>query len=182
MTGFWLASYLALWALVIVMAITLLVVLRNFGVIYDHLGKAAHSSAPASSLLAGDVLPEVQLRDSVGNTITSTQLGGTAAAIAIVSAGCQHCLALLSDIRKGIIPPDPLDASVTDWVFVGTGDISPIAAELDAAAAASSARLLFDPTGQIAQRWGISSVPMTVVVDEALRVVRQSVGHLQTAA
>ncbi len=182
MSGLWLLSYLALWGLFLVVALALLTVLRNLGVIYQSLAnRASDGNSFPTKLVPGSQLPELKLRSLQGGTDRLTLPRGQKTAVVIVSPRCSPCHSLLREIAAGLRPLDPLDPAVVNLVAISTGDIAATAAFAEQVQLPSSVRFLVDTERLVAQKWGITTTPSTVILDEHLRVVRHIFGAEEPA-
>ena len=180
MSGLWLASYVVLWALVLALAVVLVSTLRNLGVVYTMV-----TSLPAfsdrqgghSSLSHRQVLPEAVLATATGGRRATSEFKGTKTAFAVVSASCGPCSSFLESLHE---------PEVTDWrdLHVDWRDLVVVSLsgpreteELLARARMTTPMVvLLDGDGEIKRRWGVTTTPFMVVVDEELRVVNQVVG------
>lgn len=174
MTGIWLASHLVLWLVVLVMAVALLAVLRNLGVIYESIEGSRRLKPAPTQLAAGQALPDVTFRTFAGEQIPLRQFQGTATAFAVVSPTCSGCSTFLQELAEGERDADPLDPTVTNKVVVSIGDQKLTAALLQRLGINGNLRVVLDPDGGTTKVWGISSTPATVITDADLRVVRQA--------
>jgi|SRR5215467_7522276 len=170
MEGLWLVSYIALWVLFFTLVAVLLSVLRNLGVIYRSLPGAVKMRAP-SNLKAGEILPEVTWQTLLGEARPLVALRGMRQAITLVSPSCGPCVEYLRKVDAE--PPDPIDETVMRRVIVSLGDAEDTVRLIDRAGVKSRDLVLLDPNRTVSERWGIAATPVTVVVDEELRVVRQ---------
>ena len=177
MSGIWLISYAALWILFLAVAVVQLVVLRNLGVLYDHLGQQELRLPPPSRLVAGEPLPEIALATLDGRAVSTADWRGRKLAISLVSGECGSCRQFLIELAANHAAPDPLDPTVTERVIVGIGPEARARTLLADVALAPTA-LFLDRTGAVGSGWGISSTPMTVVIDDESKVVRHILGKL----
>lgn len=127
MSGLWLISYVALWVLFLIVAIVLLAVLHNLGVIHQSMVAARqstiHLANPAPTrLVAGEALPELTLGTLTGEPRALGDFQGAKTAFLVVSPNCSPCHTALKDIATGRRAPDPLDPTVRHVVAVSTGD------------------------------------------------------------
>jgi thioredoxin-related protein len=176
MTGLWLISYIALWLLFFLVAIALVSVLRNLGVIYESLETMVPRSRRASTkFTAGDIVPDLTLSTLAGEEVNISNFRGRKMAFLIVSPNCSPCRDLLRDIAENGESLDPLDPSVHHKAIVSIGN-KPETIELVQDVNLSQDPILLDTENLVAREWGIMSTPMIVIVDEQLKVARQIIG------
>jgi len=176
MTGLWLVSYVALWVFLLIIAVALLSVLRNLGVIYESLADSRTPTADPTKLVAGASLPALALRTLAGSAVDLAAFRGTKTAFSVISPQCAPCHLLLRDIAAGRGVVDPLDPSVRQRVILSVGDLAATAALVGRLQLPGDLPVLVDAGRDIEERWGITSTPTTVIVDEQLRVVRRLLG------
>lgn len=92
MTGGWIAAFLALWALMIVIAIAVLGVLRRVGAVLERAeaGIAAAAAGPGG-VSVGTTLPPFEVADAEGVRLASRELLAQRALFLFMSAGCGPC-------------------------------------------------------------------------------------------
>lgn len=95
MSGPWLASYIALWAVVMLQGVAIFVLLRQLGIMY--LGTA--QGIARDGLAAGDRAPEFTLPALSGGTVTLPDFHGLRLLIVFGSASCAPCRALIPDLN-----------------------------------------------------------------------------------
>jgi len=177
LTGLWLGSYVAMWVLVLIMAIVMVSVLRNLGVIYDAMKMAMPQVGKLTpDLEVGQVLPNATFRTLAGDVLGHRDLAGVKQALVIVSPQCGPCVRQLR--RMAGQPPDPLDGSVARRVIVSMGDAAATVRLLSEAGVTDGTLTLVDTERFASRAWGVTATPVTIVVDEELRVVR----HIVSAA
>jgi hypothetical protein len=167
---------MTLWLLFLVVAVVLVSVMRNLGVVYAGLKVAPPQGLPPTSTLkAGQLLPEVTLRTLTGDRrVISNLVAGTKYSIDVVSPGCGPCVQYLAQIGIGERPPDPLDTDVRLRMVVSVGSQEATDQLLQGVSIPEAVQVLVDEDHQIGAMWGITTTPSTIVVDEERRVVRQS--------
>jgi hypothetical protein len=176
MTGLWVISYIVLWILFLVVAIALLSILRNLGVIYESLVTTRATSVGNTKLVAGEALPNLTLQTLAGEPITLSKFESVKAAFSIVSPECVPCHRFLRAIATDRAVIDPLDSSVRQRIIISVGD--PLATEALARLVQLPHHLpvMVDIGHSIADMWGVTTTPTTVIVDENFRVVRHLAG------
>ncbi len=188
MTGLWLISYialwllfLALWILFLIVAIVLLSVLHNLGVLYETVSGSSTWSPPATKLVAGQSLPELTLYTLSGNTVPLANFHGIKTAFSIISPHCPSCRSLLEALATGDTPPDRRNPSVHRRVVVSLGDATETAHLVQHMRLQEDLPILVDTDKEVAKKWGVALIPVTVIVDDHLTVVKQIIGGKSTA-
>jgi methylamine dehydrogenase accessory protein MauD len=103
MTGFWLASYLVLWVLVVVEALAVVLLIRQNGALLlrlEFLEKTTPSRIERRGLSAGMKAPDFVLNDLEGRTV---RLGGFArrkVSLVFTQPSCGPCQTLLPDLTR----------------------------------------------------------------------------------
>lgn len=95
MSGAWLASYIALWALVLFQGAVIFVLLRQLGIIY--LGTAR--GVAGDGLAVGERAPEFVLPDLDGREVALAGLRGLPLLLIFGSPSCGPCRALVPDLN-----------------------------------------------------------------------------------
>ena len=95
MSGPWLASYIALWAVVMLQGVAIFVLLRQLGIMY--LGTA--QGIARDGLAAGERAPEFALPALSGGTVSLPDFRGFRLLIVFGSASCAPCRALIPDLN-----------------------------------------------------------------------------------
>lgn len=175
MSGLWLVSYIALWVLFLAVAVVLIGVMRNLGVIYESITPAPKQSSP-SNLIPGQSLPEVNLLTLAGDIIPISKIGGMKMAISIISPTCSPCQELLERINRGKWQLDPLDPSLENLAIVSIGDANLTNNLIRQVGLRHDIQVLIDPEQQMLKEWGVVSTPTTIIVDNQLKVVRHVIG------
>lgn len=171
MTGLLLISYIALWVLVLFLAIVQLTILHNLGAIYEQFPKMR--PAP-TKLKTNDLLPPIQLKGSESAQVkTTTEFKGSKIAFSIVSSHCGSCLTHLQQIVSEALQPDPADPSVKERVVIAIGEPEEVRRLIQQAKLPASLPVLVDSAQKVVDVWGITSTPTTIVVNDDHRVVRQ---------
>lgn len=97
MTGWWLASYVGLWVLVITLGIVSLVVLRQLGLIYLHSGSGGINLGEGPAI--GSMLPVISAMDNVtGEAFTVPSFRSPGDLLVFVSPGCAICVDAIQEI------------------------------------------------------------------------------------
>jgi hypothetical protein len=176
MTGIWLISYVALWVLFLGVAVVLISVLRNLGIIYESIQQLPQLRTSPTKLETGQALPNIMLQTLSGEALSLAALQGSKTAVSIVSTQCGPCRDLLSTIALGTDQADPLDPTVRRRVVVSLSDMLTTAQLIDQVGLSTNVPVFVDPETNVTKEWGITTTPTTVIVDEQLKVVRQVFG------
>lgn len=146
-SAFW-WSYVLLWCVVVVLAVTQLAVLHYFAVVVARLEPFMRSTT-AAGIAIGDPLPEIQFP----NGAPKLPISGENSWILVVSESCSACTVLLSELR--------------DWhrsgtiVMQGVHDAGPVRRRFHLPPDLS---VLADPLGATRATWGINKVPTALAV------------------
>jgi methylamine dehydrogenase accessory protein MauD len=160
MTGWWTASYIALWVLVIVLCVLLLSLARQVGTLHLRLGPRGALELDDEGPPLGEALPPAETRDRDGHPVT---VGGPGAPqfLLFVSAGCPIC--------REVAPSLPVVARVGSLTpYVISDSEEPIAAHEYASVARGSPVVI---GRDIAHTYRVPGTPYAVILD-ALGVVR----------
>jgi methylamine dehydrogenase accessory protein MauD len=160
MTGWWTASYIALWILVIVLSVLLLSLARQVGTLHLRLGPRGALELDEEGPPLGEAAPPSNVSDREGNPVT---IGGPGAPqfLLFVSPGCPIC--------REVTPSLPVVArigSLTPYVISDSDE--PNAAH-EYASLSRASPLLVGP--DIARSYRVPGTPYAVILDR-LGVVR----------
>ena len=95
MSGIWLASYIALWAVVLFQGVVIFVLLRQLGVIY--LGSA--QGVANDGLDVGKEAPDFSLNGLDGEPLSLASFRGTPVVLIFGSPTCAPCRGLIPDLN-----------------------------------------------------------------------------------
>jgi thiol-disulfide isomerase/thioredoxin len=177
MSGPWLISYIALWILFLVVAIVLISVLRNLGVLYQSMSQLVKVLPNTSKLTVGELLPRVTLHDAHGEPLQWRMFEGVSAAFTVISPGCGPCRALMQQFAQNdlrVDPENPIQARY--YILISLGDIASTSELVSGMNGREGLYLLFDVNREVEKDWGVSSTPTTIVVDSQMKIVRQISG------
>jgi peroxiredoxin len=179
-SGLWLISYVALWILLLAVAVVLVSVLRNLGVMTEALRTLQESPADRLKLKPGEAVPDVALQTLSGEPVQLSALAQQPTAFALVSPGCKPCHLLLESLAALDMTVDPLGMGVQQTVVVSVGAVEDTMSLLTQLDIPSRIPILADPESQLFTAWGITATPTTVVVDDQTRYVSHTSGFMQT--
>lgn len=101
MNGFWLISYVALWALVIALAIVVLGLVRQLGVIHLRLGPDGNVTTTTEGLALGSAAPDFRATDVIRKQeVTLAGVRRRPTIMVFVSPWCRPCLELIPHLIK----------------------------------------------------------------------------------
>ncbi|NOK58402.1 MAG: hypothetical protein GFH27_549279n208 [Chloroflexi bacterium AL-W] len=172
MTGVWLVSYVALWILVLVLALVLVSMLRNLGTIYETLQTWRPVHDPIK-LKVGEVVPALTLTSITNETVSLTDHQGTPLAVAIISPGCEPCHDLAKVLARGEALPQTNGERL---IIISVGSGAETQSLIDEVGLHKDIPVYCDTTRSTAEAWGVSSTPTTVLLDERSTFVRHIVG------
>jgi hypothetical protein len=171
MSGLLLVSYIALWVLVLFIAVIQLTVLHNLGAIYEQFPKMR--PAP-TKLKTHDLLPTIKLKTNESAQVkTTSEFKGTRLAISIVSPSCGSCLTHLQQMGLEGAQADPTDPSVKDRVVIAIGEPEEVRQMIARAKLPDYLPVLVDSNREVVDVWGITSTPTTIIVNGDHRIERQ---------
>lgn len=95
MSGIWLVSYIALWAVVLLQGVIIFVLLRQLGLMY--LGTAQGVSR--DGLAVGERAPDFAVQALEGTTLSLADFSGRSLLLVFGSANCAPCRTLIPDLN-----------------------------------------------------------------------------------
>lgn len=151
MSGWWLASYVVLWVLVVVLALAVLALARQVGVLHLRLGPRGALEIDDEGPPLGEAPEPIDARDPAGRPVT---IGGPGSAqlLMFVSPGCPVCREVLPSLPAasrvgGMAPVVVSDGPAHD--VPGTAGIrAPVVVSAD-----------------VARAYGVPGTPYVVVLD-----------------
>jgi peroxiredoxin len=176
MNGLWLASYVALWVLFLVVAVVLVSVLRNLGVVYETLDRLDLNGENETKLIIGDKLPDLSLVTLSNEHVSLTTFYGSKSAVFVVSPECSPCQDLISAIATHSLPLDLRDVEVRQHIVISTGAVSETITFIQGLDLQTNVQVLVDVTGSVKTLWGVNGTPLIIFFDEQGHVLRQSLG------
>jgi methylamine dehydrogenase accessory protein MauD len=172
MSGVWLASYLVLWLVVLVLAFLLAGSLRQLGLMQLRLGDDPGALITDSGLERGSQAPDFIATDSEsGEAVTLSELPATPRLLVFASPGCLSCRELipgLNEVRK-------TRRGEFDFLVVCRGDIESCRAfgrmnRLEAP-------MVVDTNGQVEKDYMVTLTPFAYLLDHEGRVVIRGVAN-----
>jgi methylamine dehydrogenase accessory protein MauD len=154
MEGWWLASYLALWVVVVVLAVLVVALARQVGTLHLRLGPRGALELDDEGPSLGDAPPPAELRDLRGRPVI---VGGSGPArlLLFVSPGCPIC--------REVLPGVGAAAGAAGMTAVVVADSN--GPEVQAAyGVGAPAPVVASP--ELAGRYEIPGTPYVVALDE----------------
>jgi hypothetical protein len=99
MTGPWLAAFIILWVLVLLLAALVLGVLRRVLPLLDHLEQAQSRTAGEFGLPVGSALPAFEARDREGDAVTADGIPRPGVVL-FLDPECRPCQKLATELRS----------------------------------------------------------------------------------
>ncbi|HEX2032251.1 MAG TPA: hypothetical protein VHL78_12800 [Actinomycetota bacterium] len=157
MSGWWLASYVVLWVLVVVLGLAVLALARQVGVLHLRLGPRGALEIDDEGPPLGEAPEPIDARDSSGRPVT---IGGpgTSQLLMFVSPGCPVC--------REVLPSLPAASRVGGMAPVVVSDGPP-----DEGPATNGTRAPVVVSPEVARAYGVPGTPYVVALD-AQGVVR----------
>ncbi len=159
MDNFLIVSNLVLWVFVIGLALLVLALARQIGVLYERV-------APAGALMinqtleSGATAPQVKVQDlNSGQTLTIGAKSPRSQLVFFLSPSCPVCKTLLPMLKS-------VKAAESDWldiIFASDGDLDAHREFIQQHGLASEAYVSSETLGK---RYGISKLPYAVLIDE----------------
>lgn len=166
MSGVWLASYLVLWLLVLVLAFLLAGSLRQLGLLQLRLGDDPGALITDTGLERGTLAPDFTALDSEsGELVTLSELAPVPRMIVFASPGCLSCRELipgLNEVRK-------TRSGEFDFLVVCRGD--PESCQAFGRMNRLEAPMVVDTTGQIEKDYIVTLTPFAYLLDHERNVV-----------
>jgi methylamine dehydrogenase accessory protein MauD len=184
MSGWWLASYVALWVLVILLSVLMIAIARQVGTLHLRLGPRGALEVDDEGPPLGEAPEPVSAADLDGRPVT---IGGPGPGqlVLFVSPGCPICREVLPGVpaaaRAGRLEPlvitdaDRGEAAVT---YARAGVDAPVVASPDAAeryaVPGTPYAMVFDRAGVVQAKGTVNNLEQVEgLVDTALRRVEE---------
>lgn len=161
MSGPWVVAFLALWALMMVLAVGMLGLIRIVTSSNPHL--AGQAAGSPSGLSSGDRLADFEAAGLDGSPVTRRTLLGERWTVLITQAGCPPCLRILDEIADA-----PAGPGGTRILLV-TDDALSVAR----IPRRSGVTIAVDRNGSVARAFDVYGSPLCFLVDdgEIVRVI-----------
>ncbi|HEY3050367.1 MAG TPA: redoxin domain-containing protein [Gaiellaceae bacterium] len=172
MSGVWLASYIVLWLVVLVLAFLLAGSLRQLGLIQLRLGDDPGALITDTGLERGVQAPDFIAADSeTGEPVTLTELPAAPRLLVFASPGCLSCRELipgLNEVRK-------TRRGEFDFLVICRGDVE--SCRSFGRMNRLEAPMVIDTNGQIEKDYMVTLTPFAYVLDHEGRVVIRGVAN-----
>jgi methylamine dehydrogenase accessory protein MauD len=171
MSGVWLASYVVLWLLVLVLAFLLAGALRQLGLLQLRLGDDPGALITDTGLERGTIAPDFTAVESEnGELVTLSKLKPVARLIVFASPGCLSCRELmpgLNEVRK--TRPE------FDFLVICRGDVE--SCQAFGRMNRLEAPMVVDTTGQIEKDYLVTLTPFAYLLDHERNVVIRGIAN-----
>jgi methylamine dehydrogenase accessory protein MauD len=171
MSGVWLASFIVLWVLVLLMAFLLAGALRQLGLLQLRLGDDPGALITDTGLERGAQAPDFTGPDAEsGELVSLSDLPAVPRLLVFASPGCLSCRELmpgLNEVRK--------TRGDYDFLVVCRGDLE--SCQAFARMNRLEAPMVVDTTGQIEKDYLVTLTPFAYLVDHEGRVVIRGIAN-----
>lgn len=171
MSGVWLASYIVLWVVVLLLAFLLAGALRQLGLLQLRLGDDPGALITDTGLERGTEVPGFTALDSQsGELVSLSDLPAVPRMLVFASPGCLSCRELipgLNEVRR--------TRGEFDFVVVCRGDLESCRAF--GRMNGLEARMVVDTTGQIEKDFLVTLTPFAYLIDHEGRVVIRGIAN-----
>ena len=171
MSGVWLASYVVLWVVVLLLAFLLAGALRQLGLLQLRLGDDPGALITDTGLERGAEAPDFTALDSEsGELVTLSDLPGVPRMLVFASPGCLSCRELipgLNEVRK--------TRAGFDFLVVCRGDLE--SCQAFGRMNRLEAPMVVDTTGQIEKDYLVTLTPFAYLIDHEGRVVIRGIAN-----
>ena len=171
MSGVWLASYVVLWLVVLVLAFLLAGALRQLGLLQLRLGDDPGALITDTGLERGTLAPDfTALESETGELVTLSELAPTARLIVFASPGCLSCRELipgLNEVRK--------TRREFDYLVICRGDVE--SCQAFGRMNRLEAPMVVDTTGQIEKDYLVTLTPFAYLLDHERNVVIRGIAN-----
>lgn len=172
MSGVWLASYVVLWLLVLVLAFLLAGALRQLGLLQLRLGDDPGALITDTGLERGTLAPDfTALQSETGELVTLSELPPVARMIVFASPGCLSCRELipgLNEVRK-------TRSGEFDFLVICCGDVE--SCQGFGRMNRLEAPMVVDTTGQIEKDYLVTLTPFAYLLDHERNVVIRGIAN-----
>jgi methylamine dehydrogenase accessory protein MauD len=171
MSGVWLASYVVLWLIVLVLAFLLAGALRQLGLLQLRLGDDPGALITDTGLERGALAPDfTALQSETGELVTLSELPPIARMLVFASPGCLSCRELipgLNEVRK--------TRRDFDFLVICRGDVE--SCQGFGRMNRLEAPMVVDTTGQIEKDYLVTLTPFAYLLDHERNVVIRGIAN-----
>ena len=172
MSGVWLASYIVLWVVVLLLAFLLAGALRQLGLLQLRLGDDPGALITDTGLERGAQVPDFTGLDAEsGQLVSLSDLPAVPRMVVFASPGCLSCRELipgLNEVRK-------TRGGEFDFLVVCRGDLE--SCQAFGRMNRLEAPMVVDTTGQIEKDYLVTLTPFAYLIDHEGRVVIRGVAN-----
>ena len=172
MSGVWLASYIVLWVVVLLLAFLLAGALRQLGLLQLRLGDDPGALITDTGLERGAQVPDFTGLDAEsGQLVSLSDLPAVPRMVVFASPGCLSCRELipgLNEVRK-------TRGGEFDFLVVCRGDLE--SCQAFGRMNRLEAPMIVDTTGQIEKDYLVTLTPFAYLIDHEGRVVIRGVAN-----
>lgn len=172
MSGVWLASYVVLWLLVLVLGFLLAGALRQLGLLQLRLGDDPGALITDTGLERGVEAPDFSAVDSESEElVTLSELPAVPRLVVFASPGCLSCRELipgLNEVRK-------TRAGEFDFLVICRGDVG--SCQSFGRMNRLEAPMVIDTTGQIEKDYLVTLTPFAYLLDHERKVVIRGIAN-----
>lgn len=176
MSGLLLVSHIMLWVLFLAVAVVLVSVLRNLGIIAEAIRVGQPLQVMSTKLRVGDVVPNITLQTCNGQPTFVHELAGRSTALIVVSPHCGSCHTLLEHIAAKRDGTDPLDLGVEQTAIISVGNFDEAINFVKRIGKHTSLPLFVDIEEETEVGWDVLTTPTILVMNNELQLERQHVG------
>jgi len=171
MSGVWLASYVVLWVVVLLLAFLLAGALRQLGLLQLRLGDDPGALITDIGLERGAEAPDfTALASETGDLVSLSDLPAVPRMLVFASPGCLSCRELipgLNEVRK--------TRGEFDFIVVCRGDVE--SCQAFGRMNGLEAPMVVDTTGQIEKDYLVTLTPFAYLIDHEGRVVIRGIAN-----
>ena len=171
MSGVWLASYVVLWVVVLLLAFLLAGALRQLGLLQLRLGDDPGALITDTGLERGAEAPDfAALGSETGELVSLSDLPAVPRMLVFASPGCLSCRELipgLNEVRK--------TRGEFDFLVVCRGDVE--SCQAFGRMNGLEAPMVVDTTGQIEKDYLVTLTPFAYLIDHEGRVVIRGIAN-----
>lgn len=172
MSGVWLASYVVLWLVVLMLAFLLAGALRQLGLLQLRLGDDPGALITDTGLERGTLAPDFKaLWSETGELVTLSELAPVPRMIVFASPGCLSCRELipgLNEVRK-------TRAGEFDFLVICRGDVE--SCQSFGRMNRLEAPMVVDTNGQIEKDYLVTLTPFAYLLDHERNVVIRGIAN-----
>ena len=181
MSGLWLVSYGIRWVLLIVIAVVLLSLMRNIGLLQQRLEQATQPPAPSIYAL-GDAIRSASVQTLAGTPIDLATLNGTSRALVVISPHCGPCHDVVHHLTTTTDRTDPFGLGVEQTVLISVADRDTVQTSLqEHGLDPQTVTMYCDPMNTLADQWGIRATPTFLTIDAHGKITGQRSGFAPLA-